>query len=81
MSQVQSKMSQTNDSWFQHRGFAVPPSSRTPEAVWRMAERFKIKAERLRLLRIGAIIAPDYCQPQMLVKDENGRWCPELRIN
>jgi len=55
MPQVQSKMSQTNDSWFQHRGYAVPLSSRTPEAVWREAERFQMAIERLRLLKIGTI--------------------------
>ena len=51
-----------------------------PENVWKAAESVMARRERLRYIREGRIVPAHKMQPQMMVKDENGRWCPELVI-
>lgn len=58
------------------------PSSK--EESFRRMERFisfrDRGKERVRLIKQG-VIRPLYrLQPQMLIKDSNGRWCPEIKI-
>lgn len=36
--------------------------------------------ERGRLIRKGVITTERFMKPQMLIKDENGRWAPELKF-
>ena len=80
MPQVQSKMSQVNESWFQHRGYAIPPSSRIPEAVWRKAEAAKSRQNQSTRPTVAKNVTnvADFGLPTMLVKDSTGRWRIEV---
>jgi hypothetical protein len=52
------------------------------DAMWRRRERQLLRIETIVRKAPGGLIRPAYkLQPQMLVKDENGRWCPELKIH
>jgi hypothetical protein len=52
-----------------------------PEAVWKLAEKAMIRRERQHRVRTGIIVPAYGMKPQLLVKDANGRWCPEIVIN
>jgi hypothetical protein len=52
-----------------------------PEAVWKLAEKAMIRRERQHRVRTGVIVPAYGMKPQMMVKDANGRWCPELVIH
>lgn len=51
------------------------------ESVWKRFESDQARRERTRLIRNGAIVPAVRMKPQLLVKDANGRWCPELVIH
>lgn len=76
-----SKQQQINSSWEQHRGFAVPPKAGVPDSVWRRAEKFLCNRERLRLIKKGVLTPAYKIKPQMMVKDKDGRWCPQMVIH
>lgn len=51
----------------------------TNETIWRVAELNQLRRERLNRIRSG-VITPAYgLKPQLLVKDDTGRWCPEIK--
>jgi len=76
MPQIQSKMGQTNESWFQHRGFSIPSSTRIPDTIWRKAETAKSRQKQARPTTLAKNVpnVVDFGLPTMLVKDSNGRW-------
>ena len=51
------------------------------EQIWKDFERRQLFKERVRRIRVGRIVPPHRCRPQMMYKDSNGRWCPELAIH
>lgn len=51
------------------------------ELIWRKAESNMARRERMRLIRSGRIVPAYRMQPQLMVRDANGRWVPELRIH
>jgi hypothetical protein len=51
------------------------------EAMWRRRERQLLRQEVRELHRKRVIIPAYRLQPQLLVKDSGGRWCPELKIH
>jgi len=76
MPQIQSKMGQTNESWFQHRGFSIPASTHIPDAIWRKAEAAKSRQKQSRPTTLAKNVpnVADFGLPTMLVKDSTGRW-------
>ena len=51
------------------------------ENVWRRRERQLARKERPRLIRLGRIVPERFSQPQMMVKNSDGTWSPELKIH
>jgi hypothetical protein len=64
-----------------HNSVQIPHNGELTEAVWRKAEVNMLRRERNRLIRLGRITPIHRMPPQMLVKDENGRWCPEIKTS
>lgn len=48
------------------------------EAVWRRAERAQVIRERFRLMSKGVINVRT--KPQMLIKNSEGAWVPEIKV-
>jgi hypothetical protein len=50
------------------------------EELWRQAERHMVRRERMRLMKRG-IIRPAYMMPpQLMVKNADGSWSPEIKV-
>lgn len=49
-------------------------------AIWTAAEQNMVRRERQSRIRRGLIVPAYKLRPQMMVKDETGRWCPQLEI-
>lgn len=54
--------------------------TKIPETTWRKATTNMARRERFRLVSLGRIVPVFRSTPQLLVKDADGRWCPELRF-
>lgn len=50
------------------------------EATWRAAERSMLRRERFRLVRSGTIRPASMMQPQLMVKNQDGSWSPEIMV-
>lgn len=50
------------------------------EHIWRKAEKSQARRERTRLIRLGHIVPEYRMKPQLMHKDESGRWCPTLAV-
>ncbi len=72
-------MSKTNNVG--HNSVQIPHDGKIDEATWRKAESNMLRRERIHLVRKGVITPIGRMPPQMLVKDDAGRWCPEIKIN
>lgn len=49
------------------------------EMVWRLAERDMIRRERFRRIQKGVISPYHKMKPQMMVKNQEGNWVPEVK--
>lgn len=49
------------------------------EQIWKMAEQNMARRERYRLIRLGRIVPEHRMQPQLMVRDTNGRWTPQIK--
>lgn len=56
------------------------PDGTISESLWRRAEKAMMARERVRLIRRRIIRPVCDLQPQMLVKDAQGQWVPEIKI-
>lgn len=50
------------------------------EGSWRMFEKTLLARERARLIREGVIVPADRMKPQMMARDHNGVWYPQVVI-
>lgn len=50
------------------------------ERMWKYHNKYLLRKERLDRIRRGIIRPEARMQPQMMVKDDRGRWCPEIKI-
>lgn len=65
-----------------HNSIQYKPSGRATlnEELWRQAERHMVRRERMRLMKRG-IIRPSYMMPpQLMVKNADGSWSPEIKV-
>lgn len=51
-----------------------------PEDIWKRAERDMARRRRLKLIRAKRIIPASRMPPQMMVKNDDGSWSPEIKI-
>lgn len=56
------------------------PDGTISEGLWRRAERDMMHRERVRLIRRRIISPVCDLQPQMMVKNAEGQWMPEIRV-
>lgn len=56
------------------------PDGTISEGLWRRAERDMMHRERVRLIRRRIIRPLCDMQPQMMVKNAEGQWIPEIKV-
>lgn len=63
-----------------HNSVQIIPSSVANEPLWRNAERNMVRRERTRLMKAGVIRPAYMMQPQLMVKNQDGSWSPEIMV-
>lgn len=58
----------------------IRPGSVSNDDLWRRAERHAARRERTRLMKSGVIRPAYMMQPQLMVKNQDGSWSPEIMV-